>query len=201
MKSACRLLFFLISIPIFASTNKVGNGGDGVFCKNSAQLLDFYEKEFKFESSEKDPFALARARFEKLKTWAPALGDQYLKRLSEMNQEIEFKKDVSFTDIKDSKHFFEPLKKDCQLLQIAIRKARVLPDEKRFLIRDDLWKRLNPIHAAGLLTHEIVYEHLVKLGEENSIKARQLNRSLYDEKLSKEEFWKLVKNLEVPIYP
>ncbi len=195
----------LFSTQASASGNKVGNGGDGVFCKNAdhetGQLLDFYENPFKKDIKGSDPYLIAKEIFENLEKVAPKISKPYQKRLSELKEEIEFKSQVSLTDIKDSQHLFQPDSKECKVLQIAIRKAKTLPKEKRFLIRKDLWERLSPVHQAGLLTHEIIYEHLRKLGEPNSIKARKLNNYIYSQDLEAETFWKFIRDLELPIYP
>lgn len=209
MKSNCSFLtlaiFFLTTFAALGSTNKVGNGGDGVFCKKldktEGRLLDFYEKNFSIEPNETNPEIIAEKQIKKLENIAPKLSKHYLKRLKELPNEIEFKSEVSFIDIKDSNHFFSPLTKDCQILQVAIRKSKILPNEKRFLIREDLWKQMGPIHKAGLLTHEIIYEHLAKLGEEDSTKTRILNSFIFANEFKAEEFWRLIKELEVPIYP
>ena len=203
--SLCSLLILILCSTSGASSNKVGNGGDGVFCKSTnpseGQLLDFYESKISLQTAETDPQAIAEKRLLALKEIAPKLGEQYLKRLKEMAKQIDYKNDVALTDIKDSKHLFKPLSEDCQVVQVAIRKAKALSNEKLFVIREDLWKQLPPLHQAGLLSHEIIYEHFAKLGEEDSIKARKLNRALYQQELKKAEFWSFVKELEVPIYP
>jgi hypothetical protein len=152
MKSACSILSLVflcdISHGAVVAANKVGNGGDGVFCKKldrtEGRLLDFYESNFSNESKDTDPDAIAEKQIKKLEEIAPKLSKQYFKRLKELANEIEYKSEVSFTDIKDSKHMFQPLSADCQVLQVVIRKAKVLPNEKRFLIREDLWKQMDP---------------------------------------------------------
>ncbi len=176
----------------------MGNGGDVVFCgKSKVTLLDFYEARVDLKTKEKKHLAIAETQFSQLKEVAPRLADQYSKRL----KEIEFKDNIKLTDIKDSLHLFEPLEKNCHIYQIAIRKPIIQAGEKRFLIRKDLWNQLTPVHKAGLLSHEIIYEHLSKLGETDSIKARKLNTLLYSANVKKQEFWKLIKDLELPIYP
>jgi len=205
MKSCFSFLTILFICSQGFTNNKVGNGGDGVFCKNStidtAELLDFYEEKIDFKTGETKPETIAEQRFEQLKKVAPKLGAQYLKRLKEIFAEIEYKDDVALTDIKDSNHLFKPNSEDCKVLQVVIRKAKALPNEKRFLFRNDLWKKLSSLHQAGLLTHEIIYEHFAKLGETDSIKARKMNRFIFQSSLKAEDFWNFMKDLEIPIYP
>ena len=186
--------------------NKVGNGGDGVFCKRQSKtegkLLDFYEADFSPVDPEKNPYEIAKKNLSKLEGIAPQLASLYLKRLKELPNEVDDKADIDLEDLKDSKHFFKPKDKDCKVQQLAVRKTKVDKNEKRFLIDKELWKTLPSVHQAGLLTHEIIYEHFSLLGEMDSIKARKLNRHLYSKnQLDAKSFWIFIKELEVPIYP
>jgi hypothetical protein len=201
-----KLLFKIFVLTVLVSPaiaqNKVGNGGDVVDCKKAnTKLLDFYEAKIDFKTKEKNHIVIAEGYITNLKETAPRLATQYLNRLKTIESEIDFKTDVKLTDIKDSLHLYEPISKDCKIYQIAIRRAMVVGDEKRFIIRKDLWNKLSPSHKAGLLTHEIIYEHLAKLGESDSIKVRKLNVHLFSKDAKKEDFWKLIKDLELPIYP
>lgn len=164
-------------------------------------LLDFYESEIEPVSEKKEAQTIAAEALGKIQASAPKLAIQYLKRLSEIQSEIAYKNEIQLIDVPDSKHLFKPLSKDCEILQIAVRNNLALPSEKRFLIRKDLWDNLEPAHQAGVLTHEIIHEHLTKLGEENSIKARRINAFLYNKNSKGDQFWKLIKDLEVPLYP
>jgi hypothetical protein len=208
MKLLSRIFSAFLFVPTcsLASGNKVGNGGDVIVCKKSPEvkieLLDFYEESMSLTAPEKEARSIAESVLKNLELSAPELSRQYLKRLRELEAEIDYKSSVELKNIQDSEHLYAPLDPQCKVEQIAIRKAKALPGEKRFLIRKDLWDSLPATHQAGLLTHEIVYEHLTKLGEENSVKARKINRALYQNPpLDKNQFWKLIKNLELPIYP
>ena len=197
------LLFLFMTAA--AGPNKIGNGGDIVFCPNhlsdKAQILDFYESKTKPVSSESDPYKIAEQVFKNIEKSAPKLAAQYLNRLSQISKEIEFKKDVKLTDIADSNHLFEPSDKDCSFLQAAIRQNEKSQDGKRFIVRQDLWSELSPVQQAGLLTHEILYEHLAKLGEVDSSKVRKINIHLYQDAKSRKDIWVLMRDLRLPIYP
>lgn len=88
------------------ATNKVGNGGNSVVCKttgsensSTAQLLDFYEVDLKRDFDKSlDEYALAKSIFEKLQKLAPELGAQYLRRLTTLKDQIEFKDGVILSD-------------------------------------------------------------------------------------------------------
>lgn len=200
MRYLYSLLVLLSSVQLQAQ-NKVGNGGDVVSCSRSNQLLDFYESSMNLESKDKNHISILEKEFKKLEVASPRLAAQYLRRLKEIQSEIDFKKDVKLTDVKDSLHLFEPLTSDCKIYQIAIRRPSVAEGEKRFIIRKDLWDKLSPTHRAGLLSHEIIYEHFSRLGESDSRKVRKFNSYLFTKALDKEGFWKFVRDLEVPLYP
>lgn len=207
MKSSfINLLFFIsFSSACYAQTNKVGNGGNGVFCSNSttpsSKLLDFYESKINIPIKENNAYVVANNYINKLEKIAPKLHSIYQKRLSEIQNEIEFESDAKLVPISDSKHLIMPIATECEILQVAIRKARVIKNEKRFLIQKDLWDKLSVVDQAGLLTHEIIYEHFSRPGDEDSINTRKINSFLYSPELSEKGFWSLIKELQIPVYP
>jgi len=196
----------LMSLHAFAG-NKVGNGGNVIVCKTTevlgvkAVLLDFYENDLKTEKTEKTYEQIAEDVFNKLKTINPRLANQYLKRIKEVVNELDFKSKAEFSVIPDSLHLFKPPAKDCEVVQTAIRRALTSSQEKRFLIRKDIWEQLDATQKAGLITHEIIYEHFVVLGEEDSTKARKVNAYLHSKNINAESFWKMMRELEISIYP
>lgn len=207
MKFRCSFVFALILLfylDIFAQ-NKVGNGGDAIVCQDVNQskvfLFDFYEENQEIHSDETDPFKIAEMQILKTQEFAPKIAIQYTQRLKLISNEIEYKDNVELTNIEDSKEFYLPIDKKCKLEQVAIRKNHIHGLEKRFIFRQDLWSQLAPEHQAGLLLHEIIYEHLSKLGETDSIKARKINRFLFQDKINQKDFWLLIKDLKLPIYP
>jgi hypothetical protein len=198
------LLFSLLLATPAEASNKVGNGGNVVFCQKkgkaaTVRLLDFYEHDISPSGEGTDPVEIARSKLEKLAPVAPAVAALYQRRLKEIMGEMELKAGVTLTPIDDSKHLFKPRERHCKVEQAAIRRASPTADEKLFLVRKDLWDKLAPAHKAGLLLHEIIHEHFSKLGEENSTKARKINSMVFSGKL--ERFWETIKDIRVPIYP
>ena len=123
------------------------------------------------------------------------------RRLSTIFSEIEFKPFVSLNDVKDSKHAEIP--RACKIHQIAIRRRINKPGVKTFLINKDIWDRMSPLNQAGLVLHEIIYEHFFYLGEKDSQKARYLNGLLVHigakGKLPR-PYSELLQELKIPIY-
>lgn len=205
MKTKWILSMILFSSSAFASGDRVGNGGDGVACSDKTELLDFYEsslplKSYKLEQSYKE---ITENVLSNLERFNPAQAKQYRRRFSEFFDETEFKSGASLINIKDSRHLFKPKDKNCKIMQIAIRRNEESVVMKRFLIDEDLWNKLSERSKAGLVLHEIIYEHFYKLGEDDSIKARAVNAYLFSEKSYQDGpdvYWKTVKDLKLPIY-
>lgn len=210
MLSLCSkaLLMLICGVTVSAiAGNKVGNGGNVVTCKTPdtlgapARLLDFYESDINPKDADKTYEEILEQKFSQLKIASPKLSAQYLKRSKEIVNEIDFKSSTEFESIPDSLHLFKPLAKDCEVVQTAIRRLLVVGKEKRFLVRKDIWDQLDATNKAGLLSHEIIYEHLSKLGELTSIKARKINSYVFAGDIKANDFWKMMKELELPIYP
>lgn len=208
MKMKTLKLFLLISfssVSAFANGHRVGNGGDVVVCPKSQEVLDFYENSgavrgFATEKTKENVLEEVLRNLERL---SPRQARQYKNRVLQFAAETEFKKDVALTDIKDSKHLFEPKDPACAVMQIAIRRREVGLEGKRFVVDENLWNKLSPRGQAGLILHEVIYEHLAKLGEEDSIRARKLNAYLFSNKVfadSQDSYWKFIKDLNIPIY-
>jgi hypothetical protein len=188
--------------------SSTGSSGNVVECKptlnqkkNIVRLLDFYEHDLAPKIEGDDPYKIAENTLTRIATISPALATQYRERLQTIRAEIELKANVKLSSIDDSHHLFRPSQKNCKIRQVAIRRRDPIGDEKRFLVSKDLWDRLDPVNQAGLLVHEIAYEHLSKLGEEDSSKARKINAMLFSGKMEGEKFWATIKELRLPIYP
>lgn len=202
------LLLALFQMHAWAG-NKVGNGGDVVFCKSkkSWEILDFHEaRQNKLEivsSPEKDPYAIVKKRLEPLESLAPALHKQYLRRLGKLADDIEFREAIELTDVKDSVHAF--IGKGCKIQQAAIRLGFPQYNKgKQFVIDKDLWGKLSSTEKAGLLLHEMFYEHVSKLGITDSRPVRQFVSFMFSNQsksISKAAFWAKMNEWGVPIYP
>lgn len=205
------IIIFFLNIQLIHANNKVGNGGDGVFCVSpegqplNGTLLDFYESKQPLppDIGVNDSYILiAENILKKIKKAAPKISEQYSIRLKNIESEFEFIKTEKLVDISDSMNFLSPGNSNCQILQIIIRKKFVTKNESRFLVQENLWNRLDNINKAGLILHEIIYEHFSKLGQENSVKARRLNSFMFfNSNITENSFWSLVKQFEIALYP
>lgn len=198
------LILSLIVFNAYASGDRVGNGGDVVKCKDSVEILDLHESPEPLKKMTASGHnELVAEVLENLKRLNPEQSRQYSARVKTFYDSVEFKAGISLVDVKDSKHVYLPKSHDCRLVQIAIRRNNASKMTKQFIIDQDLWKGLSDRSKAGLVLHEIIYEHFFKLGEDDSSKARILNAYLFSERAfsdSPKEYWDLIKSLKVPIY-
>ncbi|MDD0853990.1 hypothetical protein HBN50_12835 [Halobacteriovorax sp. GB3] len=204
MKVFISIVFFLILTPSFAG-NEVGNGGDVIVCNESVTLLDYYEaKDFDFSipplEKSKDYREVLTDIFDEFLKIDKKLANQYQKRLQEIENQIDFRASITLTDIPDSNH--EALPKGCKLEQIAIRRNQE-KNGKLFLVSKDLWDKLDSNNKAGLILHEIIYEHFLYLGEKDSKKARYMNALIShigSKKPLPSKYKTLLQSKQIPIY-
>lgn len=179
--------------------NEVGNGGDVVVCSESIELLDFYESRVKTGTEISVTGAteteIIKTLLTHLKTVDPKRAELFEKEAGKFVERTNFMKGAKLTDIPDSHHLFLPSQKDCKIEQIAILEK----SGKTFLVNLDLWERLSPLQKAGLIMHEVIYDHFSVLGEKNSIKARSYNSFIFGLN-SKEKYWSFVRGLRIPFY-
>ncbi|MBL7543294.1 MAG: hypothetical protein JNL11_05730 [Bdellovibrionaceae bacterium] len=205
MLSKCSLALLLILIGIESWANRIGNGGNVTVCADAVSLLDFYESKtppkYKGDAGSIEYKLIAKDVFKRMARVSKKLSNQYSERLDSVQDEIDFLDNVALTNAEDSLHVFKPADKDCDVKQIAIRKEVSLPGEKRFVFDKKLWDRLDAQNQAGLLVHEIVYEHFNKLGEVTSPKVRKVVGYLFQDEINAKDFWNLIKSLKLPLYP
>lgn len=205
MSTLLTILAALAGTFAIASGNRVGNGGDVVDCPGKTTLLDFYETTLPQHSfaPEMGFEAIASDVLKNLERLSASQARQYRNRLKEFLNEADFKGDVKLVNIRDSKHLFKPREEQCKVRQIAIRKKDASSISKRFLVDQELWDRLPEADKAGLVLHEIVYEHFYKLGEDDSIKARSLTAYLFSQNIrtaKSADYWKVIREMKVPLY-
>jgi hypothetical protein len=212
-RSKIRLMVFLIGTPLFSpqlawAQNKVGNGGYVVHCEatnnRTTILLDFYESEQPLiDGLSQNHVEILEGRLSLLTQFDKKLGGIFKKNWSEMQKQIHFVENADLTESKDTNHLFQPKNKGCSLRQVAMRRRVKLPFRSNFIIDKEVWSELNELNKAGLLAHELIYEHFWKLGENDSTKARVFTAFVFSkdfENQNKDGFWRVIKGLKIPIY-
>lgn len=194
-----------------ASGYEVGNGGRSIVCKGTPPrvlMLDLYEAEIlrgqKVDLGivAKDPFVIAQQRLDLLAKVDPETSRLLSAGLERLRKDISFESEIKLVVIEDSKHSFEPSDPNCHSEQLAVLRKSPLPKEKRVLVNRKLWEKMNSVHQAALLLHEIWYERLAYLGERDSVKARYLNSYILGAEFAKptEAYWAVIKKMNLPIY-
>jgi len=84
---------------------------------------------------------------------------------------------VVLRDIPDSIESFLPA--DCALEQLVIQSEPDVPGDARYLINDDIWRRLPVEDQVAVILHEIIYREAFPLGHQDSRKVRYFNSWLY----------------------
>jgi hypothetical protein len=194
-----------------ADVNKVGNGGNAVVCENEKEkvrFLDLYEakdtKDIVLIVAKETPAQYEKyveSALERIQQASPKLGSAYRNRWKEFPDQVEWVSEKKLVKVDDSLHTEEPLDDTCKIVQLAIRRDKVVEGEKRFQIRKDLWDQLSSVGKAALVMHELLYQHFSRLGEKDSRAVRTINRLLFAKEYESKKFWKLIKDLRVPIYP
>ena len=183
------IIFFLLTIPLFAAINPAGggNGGDVVVCPDRTQLLDYYEAElfnYKLETypgnSEWEKAANILKKIEKLN---PTRYRLYSEGLQNFQQEIIYSIAGNLEDIPDQGDI--PLPRNCELKQIIIQAPNRTPETyfswskiqpNRYLIDKNLWEKLDLDHRAGLIIHELILREATNLlKHDDSRMVRKLN--------------------------
>lgn len=188
-----------------SASNKVGNGGNVVVCENDEsriQLLDLYEARDRTTLIKIDKYAEIGNHFiSRMKLVSPKLEAVYAKRWSEFKEQVDWVEGAKLSEVKDSFHAIEPISDKCKVMQIAILQEVPLQKEKPFIIRLDLWKQMSELDQAGLVMHELLYQHFSRLGLTDSRKVRVINRMLLTQSFTTSEFWKTIAELKIPLYP
>lgn len=204
------LVIFFLSFSLYAVTplstngNGVGNGGDVVRCKNDLQILDFEESRilsrYKVKTfEEKNYIDIINIVLLGLKRLDPKLSDQYQKTANTLSSRLKYIENAEFRDVPDS--FEVALPESCRIEQAAIQQKEA--GKTMIHISKKIWDALDPKNKAGLILHEIIYEHFIVLGDTNSIKARRFTSFLFSEDIkswSKEKYQEILRENGIKLY-
>lgn len=188
-------------IAIAYGGHEVNNGGHAVVCgKQAPRLLDFVEHKVEAKASG-DHRLVVEKLLAKLATVDGKTAAQYQRRWAKWDAESELLEGVELRQVRDSLHTAVP--KGCRLRQLAVRHQQPIGGQKRFAIDKSLWDQLPAMDRAGLVLHELIYEHFVFLGEKDSRKARAFNAYVarMPEAADRGAYVKFVRELEVTLYP
>lgn len=203
------IVFIFLSVTAAYAGNEVGNGGIGFWCPQNKKylLLDFHEHDMlypknKIVADETKEFGeILEKRLLILSKLDQKASDQYKKQISNILVNLKFLSDIKLNKTFDSFEIAKP--KGCVLEQFAIQRKKEEKADTDFYFDKEIWSALGNIEKAGLIFHEVIYEHFILLGEKNSIKARKYNSFIFSEKFDKisgTEYKNFVQNLRIPLY-
>jgi hypothetical protein len=196
MKKLISFLVLVNSLAAFAhGGDKVGNGGDVIVCPGKrTELLDIFQGE---EDWGFKPVKINGSRLEimieVLKNFQnadPGIAWSLRQRAVELHKELTFlerdknykSKLVKLTDnilLNISDEGVAELPQDCEIVQAATQVQNPFPREVKFTFQKDTWLSLENDVQAALILHEVIYEHMIKVGENFSRSTRYFNAALH----------------------
>jgi hypothetical protein len=181
--SACNIKETSTS-DIFSGVQE-GNGGDAVVCKASdgtivsVKSFDLSEAQLlrgilpDLGAIDIDPVKKLEFALNRFARLDPERAGRYLQKAKTFVNDSRLVPGYVLLDIPDSNHI--GLEDGCQLEQLVAYIPPRFPQDKPYIINEDLWKRLDNDNKAAVILHEIVYRELKILGATNSSEARYLN--------------------------
>lgn len=198
MKKLIGLVALTTSLFVHAG-DRVGNGGDVIVCPTSRTVvLDIFQGgvDWGFESvvREGSRSQIITDTLAKFTLVDPVNGAKFLARALELNKEITRlegsvqvrSKLVKFTLndlINISDEGIGELPRGCEIVQAATQNQSPFPGEVKFTFQKEIWQNLDADVQASLILHEVVYEHMIAVGEPSSRSARYFNAALHANQL------------------
>lgn len=181
------LLVLLISVQVSAG-DKIGNGGQGIDCESSLQLIDYwYGKNFKTQntfdltSSAESDLNRLNWLIQRWKRLDPQRAEQYhLKALSLLKGEsVTFVRGQELTSTADTD--IENIPAQCSIKQIALQ-LKDLTSPFTILIQKDYFDQLSSVDRVGLIIHELLF---FEIQSPTANQVREMGLLLVDQDLDK----------------
>lgn len=193
LKKLIAILYILSGHSAYAGDERA-NGGDAIVCRDDsgnilrAEALDLYEArevlELKIDAGLPAPSIIDAVQkvFERIPDFDTTRKKNYRKWANEFESEASRLKNVHLVDVPDSNHVAIP--KGCAIEQLVVQVSTPLQHQKRYVINQDIWERLDDASKVTMTIHEIVYREAIQLGHLNSINSRYLTGRLLGEDFS-----------------
>ncbi|WP_408097191.1 hypothetical protein ACJVC5_19330 [Peredibacter sp. HCB2-198] len=199
MKKLIGLMALTTSLLVHAG-DRVGNGGDVIVCPTQRTVvLDIFQggEDWGFEPVTREgtrPEIIA-ATLKEFSSVDSVIAAKFLARALEIEKEIselerssqKRSKLVKFTTndlINISDEGIAELPSGCEIVQAATQNQSPFPGEVKFTFQKDIWLSLDKDVQTSLILHEVVYEHMIEMGELSSRSARYMNAALHSGHLS-----------------
>lgn len=193
-KSLLWIVFLLLSAEISFAQIDIGNGGNVIACgttlsaKNKKySLLDFAESSTRYKIKVELDKDVSSEEYMRRFLWtveqfSPNKALIYRSWINTFLQEARLLENASINPSHDA--IYPSIPNNCHVLQVVLQKIPYFDDETRYYIDEQIWKRLDPLTKAGLITHEIILRDLLENSDdihstEISTKARYLNSLIW----------------------
>lgn len=179
MKTLGLFLFLISQIALATGGDRVGNGGDVVFCTHednqAIYVLDEYEAGAFLKIGDKTQTYYQKVELilAKIQTKFPVRYHLYRKNFERFKLSVKFIQ-TKLPEINDSFERTGPL---CYTRQIAYFNINTNGEVQYFLQRD-LWSQLSEDQRAIVVLHELIYTEAVGIGHFESTYVRAANRIL-----------------------
>lgn len=184
---------FFFNTAAFTATGGSTGGGNVVSCTDpltglkTHRLLDYYEAETLMPELlpdlsggktelEKVDFVLSRLEKHDAKR-----AQKYRVIAHDFFKNTQFILNKVLPDIND--HGYVPKESHCVIEQLAVQNISPFPQAKKYVIRDEFWKKLSVEDRAGLILHEVIYEEAMAMGQKTSRNSRYFNALVSSKKL------------------
>jgi hypothetical protein len=194
MKYLFLSVLLVSSLPLWAG-DKVGNGGDVIVCPDQRTIiLDIFQgkQDWGFEEIPRGGTRtqIITDTLNKFMMTDPLISQKLLSRAMELEKELaqleqseEYKsKLVKLTKnelVNISDEGVAELPPGCQIVQAATQIQMPFPGEVKFTFQKKTWQSLDTDVQASLILHEVIYEHMIFVGEYYSRSARYMNAALH----------------------
>lgn len=169
-----------------AGPKVIGNGGDGVVCRDSSgkitsvEILDYFEGRnlYQYTPVFNKSLSVENIVFQilqRLKERDLKFYELLIDGLKDFNSEARFLSNIRLEDTNDSKHLFS--QKGCKVEQLAIQYEPQLQEKPQFLIDKDLWDIMPALSKVGLILHEILYrQYILNQVTDEEVDSRMVRR-------------------------
>lgn len=200
------LLFFVTCSQAQAGGNEVGNGGNVLVCRaadgiQNYELFDFFETRLlralepelgdKLTVEGKIDYVLNRLSRLDLER-----AEKYRKEADSFFRNANFFKNVTLPSPGDIGNVLIP--DHCSVKQAAVQKEPKFPEDKRYLIDERIWEKLDATDRAGLILHEVIYRDVAGAEFGTSIYVRYFTSVLCSDVLatySQESYRAMIQSL------
>ncbi len=200
------MILFLFSELTYSQID-VGNGGNVVECKSAQRgsvnisLLDFVESRVRYSlnvesNSELSINQYLQSFIQTIEKVSHSKAKIYQKWLDQFLNEAQWLENSQINPSNDAIYPFVP--NQCRVVQVVLQKKPYFPNEARYYIDHQVWKKLDIMTRAALMTHEVILRDLMESTNDIapvvsvSTKTRYLNSLIWSGKILAFEKAKLV---------